>query len=341
MLGILRFLFAIFVVIAHLTEGIKFFSHWGVFAVFGFYLISGYLITLILNEVYKFDFISFSKNRFLRLFPTYYILGFISLSIIYLSNNASSFHTAWTINNRFADIAGNLFIFPFSFYDSNFRIIPPTWSIAVELINYFFLWLFIARNKLTAMAVIILSIGYHAWNLYHGGIWTERYVPFYAALLPFSMGAYIYFLKNTFRDKFSKLTLRLICLFSLTIFLINLVICGIYSGLGGGNFDYYFYINFLSVALVVLSIVITKDNKLLKKIGKSLGDLSYPIFLTHWIIGYIVGQVFLNGQLRGLLLLACSLPLIVLISYFLSKLVDNYFEPIRNVVRENAIAYLK
>lgn len=43
MLGILRFVLAAFVVISHLTEGIQFFSHWGVFAVFGFYLVSGYL----------------------------------------------------------------------------------------------------------------------------------------------------------------------------------------------------------------------------------------------------------------------------------------------------------
>lgn len=74
MLGLMRFILALLVVVSHLTGGgaSPFFAHWGIFAVFGFYLISGYLMTIILNEKYFFNFTTFALNRFLRLFPIYY-----------------------------------------------------------------------------------------------------------------------------------------------------------------------------------------------------------------------------------------------------------------------------
>jgi peptidoglycan/LPS O-acetylase OafA/YrhL len=82
MLGSFRLLLALLVVMAHLAEGTTFVSHMGVFAVFGFYVISGYLMTLVLHEVYHFDFSSFWANRFLRLFPTYYLVALASLLVV-------------------------------------------------------------------------------------------------------------------------------------------------------------------------------------------------------------------------------------------------------------------
>jgi len=53
-MGAYRLLLAYCVVIEHVPDGYRALSHTGVFAVEGFYVLSGFLITKILNETYSF-----------------------------------------------------------------------------------------------------------------------------------------------------------------------------------------------------------------------------------------------------------------------------------------------
>ena len=69
------------------------------------------------------------------------------------------------------------------------------------------------------------------------------------------------------------------------------------------------------------------------KWDKQLGDLAYPIFLTHWIIAYVIGHYFLDGQRRGIILLAASLIPIIMVSCALAKIADRMIEPLRTKVR--------
>lgn len=68
-MGTLRFVLAMCVVFFHLTYPLT--RHLGVLAVNFFYVVSGFLITFVLNESYRFQFGSFAVNRYLRLFPAY------------------------------------------------------------------------------------------------------------------------------------------------------------------------------------------------------------------------------------------------------------------------------
>ena len=76
MFGTYRFLLACLVLVTHLA-GVR---CAGAYAVFGFYLLSGYLMTLVLNERYGFSPNGFGRyvaNRALRIYPPYLaILGF-------------------------------------------------------------------------------------------------------------------------------------------------------------------------------------------------------------------------------------------------------------------------
>lgn len=338
MLGLLRFVLAMFVVVAHLTEGVSFFSHWGVFAVFGFYVISGYLITVILNETYSFRFFAFVANRFLRLFPIYYIVALGSLLIISFSSGASIFHSAWSIQTRMVDIIGNSLVFPFEFYDASFRVVPPTWSVAVELVCYFLLWLVVARNKTLAISIVLVSSLYHIVSLVEGADWTRRYSPFYAALLPFALGASIYFFRIALAALSSRASSH-ISLLSCVVWLINLVFCGFMAGLGGRFFDFFFYINLISLVVFVGTVKNASIKLLSMKLNKVLGDLAYPIFLTHWIVGYVVSQWILEGERRGLTLFAVSLFPILVVSYALSECATRLIEPLRSKVRNGVKSY--
>lgn len=332
MFGTLRFILAIFVVVAHLTETVKSVSHFGVFAVFGFYIVSGYLMTAVLNKTYKFDLKSFALNRFLRLFPVYYLVVCSTLIAFYLLPNAEAFHVVWYARDRIQDIAGNLAIFPFEFYDAYFRIVPPAWSVAVELVCYFLLWLFIARSKQTALITAGVAAIYHVASLALGQDWAARYFPFYAAILPFSIGASIYYFNENI-SSFNANTIRRFFFLSATLWVINLIACGQISGLGGDHFSLFFYINLFLLVCMVVPLTTSAFDGQLKRIGKVLGDLAYPVFLTHWVVAFIISSLFLDGQHRGWAVFAASVLPSILISYAISIAADKLVEPVRDSVR--------
>lgn len=332
MLGLLRFALALCVVIAHLPEMV-FFSHWGVFAVFGFYLVSGYLMTIILQETYQFQFHAFAINRFLRLFPIYYVVALASYGLILMMPEASaSFHPMWKIRYQPFDFLANALIVPFGLTAPHFCLIPTIWSVAAELIDYFLLWLVVARNHRWALTTVILSIVYHCIDLSFHQDWGRRYFPFYAALLPFSLGACLYFFRD-YLIRFSNATIQVVALIALLIWVGNLIYCGGTGGLNSPDFNTAFYVNLGALCVLVYCLTHAAMNKLWLGIGKYLGDLAYPIFLVHWIVGFGVATWVLDGQKRGLILLAVSTFPILIVAGMLSWLANWWLEPIRDRIR--------
>ncbi len=336
MLGLFRFAFAMFVVIEHLTEGTTlFFSRWGIFGVFGFYLISGYLMTVILHDVYAFRIVPFALNRFLRLLPIYYAVGITTACLILIVPSASSFHAAWRGRPGLLDYVGNGFVFPFEFYNSTFRLNPPTWSLAVEIISYFLLWLIIARNGLLVVGVVVVALLYHLISLAMGWDWETRYRPFYAAVLPFALGSSIFFI----RDQLAAIpaaNARRIFLCSSVIAIVNLVFCAFDSGVVGRWFVLCFYMNLISLLVMVGSASVPSITGLCRRSGKVLGDLSYPIFLTHFAVAFVVSLLFLNGKKRGLDVFFASVPPLLVISLVLSRAGRDWLEPLRTQIRLRA-----
>lgn len=338
MLGLFRFAFAMFVVIQHLTEGTTlFFSHWGIFGVFGFYLISGYLMTIVLHDVYSFRFAPFALNRALRLVPVYYVIGIATVCLIVLVPGASRFHPAWRGTPGLLDYVGNGLIFPFEFYSSAFRLVPPTWSLAVEIINYFLLWLIVARSRRLTIGAILAALAYHAFSFAMGWGWETRYRPFYAALLPFALGSYIFFL----RDRLAAIPpvyASRIFWSAMIIGTGNLIICAFDSGAAGRWFDLYFYVNLIALSIMVGSASAPSMVRSCRSSGKILGDLSYPIFLTHFALAFVVSVLFLDGTRRGLDLLLATIPPVLVMSLVLSRASRNWLEPIRTRIRLRAAA---
>jgi peptidoglycan/LPS O-acetylase OafA/YrhL len=111
-MGIYRFLLASCVVIGHLS-GNQYASHTGMFAVFGFYVLSGYLITRVLHKTYDFDPVTFWSNRLLRLFPPYALFLATGLLLIFGTADAGAFFPAvWQASPSPADWLGVITIFP-------------------------------------------------------------------------------------------------------------------------------------------------------------------------------------------------------------------------------------
>lgn len=92
-MGILRFLLAISVVIAHSSSIFGFDLVGGQIAVQAFFIISGFYMTLILNEKYigaNHSYRLFISNRTLRLYPVYWVVFLLTVfysGYIYFSSD--------------------------------------------------------------------------------------------------------------------------------------------------------------------------------------------------------------------------------------------------------------
>ena len=66
---------------------------------------------------------------------------------------------------------------------------------------------------------------------------------------------------------------------------------------------------------------------------KLMGDLSYPVFLDHWLVGYVLTITLFPGQSRGILLMVATLVVATTVAYALCQLQDVAIEPLRGRVR--------
>ncbi|WP_410015797.1 acyltransferase family protein [Sodalis sp. C49] len=355
MLGIIRFFLASCVILFHLsakTPGL------GLYAVNCFYVISGYLITLILNRTYKFKFTPFAINRFLRLFPTYWFACITSIICIYFVNNPTAFHSSYGLHFSFQEIISNILLIPWAFFSDNkmtspfqtftapeilnfngymFRAVTSSWSVAVEIICYLFLWLFVAKGPKRTILVIIISSAYHWYSLGHSDNLNTTYSSFLAAMLPFSIGSLGYFISDIIEKKnpnAGKTFGYQIIFFSIFVatFLINWLI-GWFEGKTVASFYYYF--NNIIALFGVISLHATKLPERLKKTGRLLGDISYPIFLCHFIFGLIAWSILGKPvDTVGWYIFFIGYSFSLLFGYISILLIDRPISKIRDKIRD-------
>jgi peptidoglycan/LPS O-acetylase OafA/YrhL len=325
MIGTIRFVFAYLVLLTHLMEGSRYVSHSGAFAVFGFYLISGFLMTRVLNEHYKFKLFNFFINRVLKLYPLYFFVALLTLICIFLEPvKANNFHHSWRLDINMFDVFANVFIIPFEMHNENLRLIPPAWSLAVEVISYIALYFFISRSLLNTMIALVFSVFYHLISYYIEQPWIFRYEPFLAAFLPFSLGSILYFLNVKKIFKQIKIKIKMVYLVVI-LWLVNYAAAGWYHGTYNKNFDIFFYTNIVILLILIFNVTDLASGK----IDKYLGDLAYPVFLVHWLVGFSIYRLFHFEETRGLLLFIITSIVTFIVANFLSYVYLITIEPIR------------
>lgn len=340
MLGTIRFLLAGAVVAFHLL-GMP--GQLGPLAVVCFYVISGFLITLVLNETYRFNFGAFALNRVLRLYPAYLVVALIALILHSTTQDSSAFHAAWKQSTRLSDIAGNLFVVPWAFLgdglvtvnflklsalsspEFHYRLVPSTWSVAVEIVCYFLLWLAVARSMAMSLATIVIGVIWQIAVIVGSHNPDLAYYPIPAAILPFALGSLAYrvsVLLKTDSVHDNRRQLGLLAVF-MAAFVAN------------------WFVN--TAALIVAQLVMAAFLVALGKakpvgnaawVDRWLGDLAYPIFLGHYVFAY-AAWVWLGGAMpvRGLTVFVLGSSLTILASILIVLTVDQNVSRLRDKVR--------
>ena len=193
MFGLLRFILASIVVLNHIAGMPDYAAH---YSVWGFYTVSGFLMTLILKDKYSLvpgGMMKFIINRFLRIFPTYWFSIVLSVALIFVIDKEiiRTFHSAIRLPINVQETLSNIFIFGLMPNVDMARLTPPSWALNIELIYYVLMGLIFYRSFKLNLVWFLLSLGYTMYfTLYEG---TNVYNDIIACGLPFSAGALCYF----------------------------------------------------------------------------------------------------------------------------------------------------
>ena len=258
MLGTLRFILAILVVNGHLGT-----MAWpAAYAVFSFYVISGYLMTLIMNKKYKYSvsgFKLFCLTRFLRIYPPYYVACLISLLIIFLipGSLTESFNSSIGLPSSLSDIASNFTIFGLD-SRSPVRIVPPAWALNIELCYYIAIGIILGKNKKISTVWLILSIAYLPAlfglrpDLF--GMFYHRYSTVLDASLPFSVGCCLFHYSEYIQKLTRYLSWKALLIISASFYSSNYIFT-YYMHKLQLNFYPYFYLNIIASAFLLYALV--------------------------------------------------------------------------------------
>jgi peptidoglycan/LPS O-acetylase OafA/YrhL len=259
MFGLLRTLLAINVILLHIF-GIP---ALGNYSVHFFFVLSGFLMTYVMCENYHFNIVGFKNfwiNRFLRLYPIYWIL--IILCVVFILffseiNKHMLLNYPDTIKNWFY----NIFIIYPDVIPTRIKpkLLPSSWALTNEIFFYFFISLGISKTKARTFFWLGVSMFYYFITYYYFNLDNYRYGAIPAASLPFAIGALLYWFKES---SIFKVGLYTIILFY-GLFLTNAYF------LSSQSFfikQCSIYINFILAAFIIMFLYNLKINS--KKIKK-------------------------------------------------------------------------
>lgn len=302
MFGYLRFLLAIIVLFSHTGLSPEW-GNLGATSVTIFYMLSGFVLTNLLNKLDKRGdclIINFYIDRFLRIFPLYIIsLCFYYLYIIIKNADLTTL-----------SLLQNLTLIPCNYIKN--PTIPVAWSLALEF-QVFLIMPIIYRNKVLFYSLGLISmIIFLASNLSYLNKYTWAYFKLPGVLFIFLTGSIIAQSKVNIIKSYLAIFIALISLSG--FFFVE------FGFIERGGFQSEVL---LGIFLGVLLIIQIKDSRRLK-FNQELGSMSYSIFLIHFLFIFIFGDYNLNSYFFNLCVFSSSLIFSILAYYLMERKLNNW-----------------
>ncbi len=316
----------------------------GIAAVQCFYMFSGFYMFMILSEKYI-STKKFYKSRFLRIYPIYFFIAIPTLLFIYLSGN---FQDIWNSADIFTkifitlsniciytqDIVMFLAVDPQNgslYFTTRFSqepiplykllIIPQAWTLGVELTFYILAPFLVKRKTATLFIILILSIIIRIYALkigYYRDPWNYRFFPFELSL--FLCGAISY--RIYYKIRIKKFMDYISPIITLLLIIAILIFQFIPLELVKKLFIYYI--------ITAISIPFIFHSSRNSKIDRAIGELSYPIYIIHisiiWILYYFFNsymEILNKKQLLCVPVIILSILFSILINKYIQRPIDN------------------
>ena len=353
-MGLLRVLLAVSVFMAHVPKDqvtTLLLGFGGENSVELFFIVSGFYIAQILDKSYSTK-IGFYYNRILKLYPIYFIICALvllrALTVPFFRESLFSFPTKALALGTFTNstLVGSDWLMFLQWREGNFYfgsfnsselplwgmlLVPQSWSIGIELTFYFLAPVLCKAKSRTLFLIGITLLASRFAGLILGlneDPWTYRFFPFELPMFIFGILLYRFrtHLDNSLRIGIKKIwTLVIVSYVSFSYLTINSSINRFWQML---------------ILISMLSIVIVWGEN--KSQDRKLGELSYPIYMSHVLVisTYGAGINFLSRRSTffekvnvPLLTTINSLLITILFSYLLLHIVRPV-EKIRNKNRK-------
>ena len=335
-MGIFRMLLAIAVLISHLPEltqssivsreSLQVFI-WSGHAVFAFFIISGFYISMVINEKYchlASGTKKFYINRALRLYPAHWVVLLLYALAFYLTNTPSfllgeSYGKDWLLPVAFLTNFSffGVELLPFTDQSNWAFIIGPVWSLSLEAYFYLLAPLLVIRSL---KFLILLTGGLLLIRL--GMYWLDvpllpwRYFFFPSVLVFFLIGTLSYRFYALIKHKRLSPWLGVIAGTVLFMFTIS----ESFWLKAGAGLDVWQSWGFYAAVAVCTPFLfhLTKHHRL----DNVIGQLTYPLYIGHMLVIMVLHHIDTGPVDKGLLALIGSILLSVALYYWVDKPVD-------------------
>lgn len=286
--GLYRFYLSCMVMWCHSGPGDHLYA--GYFAVFAFYILSGYVVSYILHDIYlpkPNGLRHFALNRFLRIFPLYWAVFAFSFYLVTRYPSSAEdinwfFGIPTTAYGWIINITTFGMVNPLLGTTAKPLVLPLGWSLGIELL-FWMLLPSLMRSRPGRIAMAVFTTLYTASVIYFSISYDSisslpiRYLSSLAATLPFFTGLLIFRRKLT---DHKNLPFLFGALALITHVVLMLTAPRLFEE---PNFTAFYLMFALSAVITLwLSQIDPRTlHPLLRRADYALGNLSYPLYLIH------------------------------------------------------------
>jgi len=343
----------------------------GQIAVQSFFIISGFYMSLILNEKYigkNNSYKLFISNRLLRLYPVYWavltctLVTCIAIAVVSRGQHLDKFEGYLSVQPNFFSfgymILTNIFIFGQDvvmflgihpnnghlFFTSNFwaakpglytfLFIPQAWTLGVELAFYLVAPFLVRRKPLLIISLIVVSLALRLYNFNYLNLRNDPWTyRFFPTEIMFFLFGYLSFriLLRVQKTTVPKAV-------SVSVWLFIVIFTLLYSFIPDIKFTVFpFSVKEICYFItVILSIPVLFNFLKKNKLDSKIGELSYPVYICHNLVALVIYTVPGTYLDRSWLITIAVLVFSYMLNRWIAEPVERYRQS-RLVVKSNNV----